>query len=438
MRQFSSRIRLRLARPVAAAGLAVSVSVASGADPLRILPLGDSITWGWGAEFQYGYRGPLGDLLSANDIDYEFVGSMTDQYTRPPTWSFDPSPVRELNGSDPFYGIPGASADRLGATDRGSLLWSLRNDEDGDDIADAAFANAGGLIPTLASQGKGPDAVLLHIGTNDMGPSSLAVTPNPGSYSDNAADSQLYRLLTGLESDLTSAGLLTGAADDTDILLAKIIPRGVDSRTEGRGAPNTDNINDTVFNNVLAYNNAIDAVVASLSLNMRKAITVVDFFTIDLTDPAYDLQQFRNDGVVDQPYGSGGVFNEQSQTVGGQLVDEADLNGPDYADWFLRFDEASGAFYDAALTANDLRWNQGLFGVDPDQDGDSDQVNFNGGLDYRDGIHPNGNGYELMAHVWYGGLLSSGAISVIPEPSALAILGLFCYGRATRRETAGV
>lgn len=424
------------------AGVMISAALGATADPIRILPLGDSITWGWGAENQYGYRGPLGNLLTANGIDHEFVGSFTDEWTRSPTWSFDPTPVRELNGSNLHYGIPGASADRLGQQNSGSLLWSLRNDQDADGNADTAFANAGGLIGSLTSQGKAPDAILLHIGTNDMGPGKQAVSNNPGVYNDDAADSQLYRLLTGLEQDLTANGLLTGGAGDTNILLAKIIPRGVDSRTEGRGGPNTDGINDTVLANVLAYNDAIDTVVASLSLNMQKVVTIVDMFAIDMTDPAFLLESYRDTGISDQPYdtfsGNGAVFNEENQTVGGQLVSEANPNGPDYVDWLLRYDEENRAFYDAALTANDLRWNQGLMGVDADGDGDSDLVNFNGGLDYRDGIHPNGQGYDIMSHVWYGGLLNSGAISVIPEPLALALFAipLAMRGRASRASRA--
>ncbi len=385
--------------------LQLVVGASAVAMPLRLLPLGDSITWGWGSESTYGYRQPLADMLTGINVSHEFVGTIADDLQFNGTQFIDPA-VRELVGSPLHYSIPGASADRLWQTNKGSLLWSLRNDSDGDGNADNAFANAGGLFPTLVSQGKAPDAILLHIGTNDFGFGLTAVTPNPGSYSDNAADSQLFRLLSGLGSDLAGSGLLSGSTDDTKILLARVIPRSVNSRTKPRGAPGTVGIDQQVLDQSIAYNAAIDAVVASLSSDMQQAIHIVDMFDVDLTSPILSPNPYRDDAVVDQPFdtliGGDAVFNEQGQQVNGVLIDEADANGPDYADWLLRHDEKSGAFYDDALTDNDLRWNQGLYGT------------FHNG-EYYDAIHPNINGYGLMARVWQAGLLDMGLIT-LPLP----------------------
>lgn len=406
------RSALRLA--AACVGL---LGLAGQAQALRILPLGDSITWGWNSESTYGYRQPLGNLLDTNGIDYSYVGTLADNLSFTPTTFLDPA-LRQLSGSPLHYGIPGAQADTINlgngqsVTGKGSLLWSIRNDQDGDGVADGSFASAGGLIPTLVAQGNAPDAILLHIGSNSIGSSGLAVTPNPGLYNDNAADSQTFRLLMGLEQDLTASGLLTGSAFDTRVLLARIIPRAVNSRTTARGGLGTHSVDDAVVQNSIDYNAALDAVVASLSPLMQQAITFVDMWDTDLTDPALNLTAFRNDAVHDQPFdtlvGGNAVFNEQGNTVNSVPVDEANANGPDYADWLSRYAEEEHAFYDAALAANDLRWNQGLYGLE-----------FNG--DFYDAIHPNANGYDLMAHLWYQGLFSSGAVTVIPEPAAGAV-----------------
>ncbi len=390
-----TRRRARLG--VALASTLAGVSPLASATPLKVLPLGDSITWGWGSESTYGYRGFLDDLLTVNNVDHAFVGSITDEIVINKVRFIDPL-VRELVGSTPHYSIPGASADRLGEQNRRSLLWSIRNDQDGDEVADADFANAGGLIPTLVDAGDAPDVVLLHIGTNDMGTGKVAATNNPGVYDDDAADSQLFRLLSGLGDDLANEGLITGSATDTRIVLSRIIPRPVDLRDKPKGAFGTDGIDDAPLANTIAYNDAIDAVVAALPTDLRNAITIVDMWDIDLTDPALQLGHFRDDEVVDQPFdtgtGNNTIFNEEDQQLNSAFVDEAVAEGPDYADWLLRYDEGGQDFYDAAQDQNDLRWNQGLFGLE-----------VNG--EFYDAIHPNINGYELMAHVFYAGLVEA-------------------------------
>ncbi|MEM7576374.1 MAG: hypothetical protein AAF328_02765 [Planctomycetota bacterium] len=395
-----------------ACGLGLLTPIVS-AQPLRILPLGDSITWGWGSEASYGYRGPLGDLMAQSGIDFEYVGSITDEIEIAPSGNpaksfLDPTPFRAIPGSPLHYGIPGANADEVDGSgnsvgDRGSLLWSIRNDQDGDESLDASFSAAGGLIPTLVNESRAPDAVLLHVGTNAVGRSGTGpVTPgtDPSRYlgANNNADAQLYRLLTGLGEDLSNNGLLTGSVDDTRIVLSRIIPRPVDERNKPQGARNTNGIDFDVLQNSIDYNNAIDDVVAALNPTLRNAITIVDMFDIDVTDPVLGLADLRNDGSTDQPFdtatGNSIVFNEAGQTVNGVLVDEANTLGPDYADWLLRYDENGEEFYDAAVASNDLRWNPNLYGIEVF------------GENY-DAIHPNLTGYELMAHVWFAGLFGT-------------------------------
>jgi len=103
-----------------------------GADAVKIMPVGDSITRGWyGSSGHWGYRKPLYDSLTNGSYDFNFVGSQTQG-------SF-PDPQHE--------GHEGWKADEI--------LYG-RVSEPG----------AGKLQNWLNIHQ--PDVVLLHIGTNDI------------------------------------------------------------------------------------------------------------------------------------------------------------------------------------------------------------------------------------------------------------------------------
>jgi lysophospholipase L1-like esterase len=105
------------------------LSVQTLADvPVKIMPLGDSITYGIGSTNSNGYRKPLYQALAAADCNFDFVGSQTN--------GDFPDPNHE--------GHPGWQADTVG-TDS-DILGQVYN---------WLTAN-----PT--------DIVLLHIGTNDI------------------------------------------------------------------------------------------------------------------------------------------------------------------------------------------------------------------------------------------------------------------------------
>ncbi|MFI8529915.1 ricin-type beta-trefoil lectin domain protein [Streptomyces aquilus] len=53
----------------------VAPASATSTTPLRVMPLGDSITWGVGSSTGNGYRGPLWDKLAANGHPLDFVGT---------------------------------------------------------------------------------------------------------------------------------------------------------------------------------------------------------------------------------------------------------------------------------------------------------------------------------------------------------------------------
>jgi lysophospholipase L1-like esterase len=128
----------------------------------RILPFGDSITFGTNGT-NAGYRGPLGNLLSAHGFAYQFVGVATDNPGKLPK-------DQVHHEGHPGYIITGgAGAPRAGISDSVDL-W---------------------LGPT----GVNPNIILLMIGTNDVG--TNYDLPNAGKRLD-AFISKMINKTTGL------------------------------------------------------------------------------------------------------------------------------------------------------------------------------------------------------------------------------------------------
>jgi lysophospholipase L1-like esterase len=102
-------------------GCSGSPTEAEEPEALRVLPAGDSITFGAGGHY-YGYRGFLADLASAAGMPVVLVGAETEN----------------LGAGEGHEGHPGWRSDELQAAMEGLL------------------------------QRHRPDVVLLHIGTNDI------------------------------------------------------------------------------------------------------------------------------------------------------------------------------------------------------------------------------------------------------------------------------
>ncbi|MHA3773436.1 GDSL-type esterase/lipase family protein [Verrucomicrobiota bacterium sgz303538] len=119
--------RLGLVLTLLASFLCASLATAQTAPPIRIMPLGDSITYGSGGTANLGgYRGPLYTLLTNAGYNVDFVGTQTDN-----------------SASIPDQNHEGHSGWQIGQLD----------------------ANMVGWLGSIAD----PDVVLLHIGTNDFG-----------------------------------------------------------------------------------------------------------------------------------------------------------------------------------------------------------------------------------------------------------------------------
>ncbi|MER7757901.1 ricin-type beta-trefoil lectin domain protein [Kitasatospora sp. NPDC097643] len=130
---------------------AVPASAASST-PLRVMPLGDSITWGLGSSTGNGYRGPLWDGLAADGHPLDFVGT-----------------GRNGSMSDPDNeGHSGYRIDQIAA------------------LADAALTR------------YRPNVVTLEIGTNDFN----------GNFQPTTAGARLKSLVDRITADVPDATVL--------------------------------------------------------------------------------------------------------------------------------------------------------------------------------------------------------------------------------------
>jgi hypothetical protein len=136
-------------------GVALAVSFPSN---LKIMPLGDSITYGVGGT-DGGYRGPLYKLLSKTAPGFQFVGAST--------WSPGslPANMQQHNGY-PSYCAPDISNNLDGLDTR---VYDAFKGTD-----NYKYYNPYGGYWLTGEHGTGrnavfPDVVLLQIGTNDIG-----------------------------------------------------------------------------------------------------------------------------------------------------------------------------------------------------------------------------------------------------------------------------
>ncbi|MGW1957540.1 ricin-type beta-trefoil lectin domain protein [Streptomyces sp. NPDC001920] len=138
---------------VTAAG--VAPASAASDTPLRVMPLGDSITWGVGSSTGNGYRGPLWNKLAADGHPLDFVGT-----------------VRGGSMSDPDNeGHSGYRIDQIAA------------------LADASLTR------------YRPNVVTLHIGTNDL----------QGASEVDTAIARLRSLVSQITADVPDATVLVAS-----------------------------------------------------------------------------------------------------------------------------------------------------------------------------------------------------------------------------------
>ncbi|WP_031525622.1 SGNH/GDSL hydrolase family protein [Streptomyces sp. NRRL F-5123] len=157
MRRPFTALLLALAAALCLPGTASAAPVAAAASttPLRLMPLGDSITWGVGSSTGNGYRAALYDGLAADGHPLDFVGSL-----RGGTM---PDPDNE--------GHSGYRIDQVAA------------------LTDAALSR------------YQPNVVTLEIGTNDLN----------GNYQVSTATARLQSLVDQITRDVPSATVLVAS-----------------------------------------------------------------------------------------------------------------------------------------------------------------------------------------------------------------------------------
>ncbi|WUH88958.1 GDSL-type esterase/lipase family protein [Streptomyces sp. NBC_00433] len=197
----------------------VSAAPAASTTPLKLMPLGDSITWGVGSSTGNGYRAALHDELTADGHPLDFVGSL-----------------RGGSMSDPDNeGHSGYRIDQIAA------------------LADAALAR------------YQPDVVTLEIGTNDLN----------GNYQVSTATTRLRSLVDQITHDVPNATVLvaslvvstSGTEERYRTAYNQAIPGLVQSeQAAGKhvgyvdmGAVTTSDLYDTLHPNDTGYRKMADA-----------------------------------------------------------------------------------------------------------------------------------------------------------------------------------
>lgn len=213
-------------RNICPLGAIVAMSLAmpaSAGDPIRIMPLGDSITTGYtdnpswaNHPFEFGYRSGLYTRLTNAGYNFKFVGGSTEPWTGisgDPTHGGTYKPALDLRdlAQDGHRGYGGAAASTL----------------------------QGGIVNWLAADD--PDIILLMIGTNGQD-------------------------TTGLN---TLVNTIVTHKPDAQLIVAQIIPMY------------------TYSSSVINYNNYIRNTLVPHYQSLGKNVTMVDQYVNFLTNPDY-------------------------------------------------------------------------------------------------------------------------------------------------------
>jgi lysophospholipase L1-like esterase len=203
-----ARLLVVVAALVATAAGVGHAGAAPAAGPLRIWPLGDSITIGLSAPQSApgGYRTALDQLLDQSGTDHRFVG----------TWAANSSPTLDLHDQAHHDGHSGYRVDQV------------RRDLDG--VAHAP-SDVGGrwLTRAGANVALAPDVVLVHLGTNDILQRwDTRRYPTRDRHADLTSDPQRTLFIADLTSRLADLVLrIRVLRPHATIVIATIVPIGI-------------------------------------------------------------------------------------------------------------------------------------------------------------------------------------------------------------------
>jgi lysophospholipase L1-like esterase len=273
-----------------------------GATPVRalaqtkIMPLGDSITYGYNAQDETqgqggGYRFPLSQLLISAGLNFNFVGSLNDG---PPNWPYDS-----------HEGHPGAC------------------------IVDIA----NGITP-LSQGGQGwlglaqPNMILLMIGTNDINQTH--------SYCGDVstAPTRLQALITQIFYLLPNVQLMVASIPpfvDHESAVAKYNAsiKSIVNQYAGQGMPITFvDVNSALTENDLAIGDPIHPSDEGYQKIADKWVCAISGFCVPGWTVGWSMNGVTATGLAYFP------LSGQSGGVGSlRLVGAADLNGDGYPDF---------------------------------------------------------------------------------------------------------
>ena len=248
------------------------------ANPLRIMPIGDSITVGYtnadwtGGAFEFGYRSGLYTLLSNDGYDFRFVGNST-----------EPGTFRDPRTTDPAW-PPTLNLETLGQAANNGYAGK-----------DANFLN-GGISSWLASQD--PDIILLKIGTNGYEPADR----------------------TDLQ---TLVNTITTTKPNCHLILAQIMPRF------------------TYVQDVVNYNTWIRDTLVPAQQALGRKVSVVDQYAPFLTNPTdlttIDQSLFSNG--INHPSNPG--YDKMAQ-VWFDAIEALGIGPGTYSHWIRGFSGVGG------------------------------------------------------------------------------------------------
>lgn len=251
----------------------LSVVAEETTEPLRIMPMGDSITVGYtnadwtGGAFEFGYRSGLYTLLSNAGYNFRFIGNSTEP------WTF-----RDPRTTDPAW-PPAINLETLGQDGHNGYAGE-----------DAAYLNAN-ISSWLANQD--PDIILLKIGTN-------------GYQQSDRTDLQ------------TLVNTITTNEPDCHLIIAQIMPRY------------------TFVQEVVNYNTWIRNTLVPAQQALGRKITVVDQYAPFLTHPAdltsIDQSLFSN--AINHPSNPG---YDKMALVWFNAIESLGIGPGSYSHWIRGF-----------------------------------------------------------------------------------------------------
>lgn len=196
---------------------------------LRIMPLGDSITYGSGGS-NAGYRGPLYNLLSPVAHNFAYVGTATQN-----PGSLPAGPIDETHDEGhPSYTIQDVSDNLDGFNNATYLQYG---DPSRDPNGGYWFPGGNGANGTPNRAAIYPDVITLMIGTNDLS-------------NQTGVQSRLHGLISKIVTERPNAKLL----------VARIVP--------STARPNVDSYNTIVVSEVSSFQSA-GKQVSLVDLNMN-------------------------------------------------------------------------------------------------------------------------------------------------------------------------